>query len=359
MFESNSKVHRVRWIPVLTALLMVVCLAPFDGYAQEVPARVLAIGDSHAGYESLDARLAAFPPPGPESEGAKTPDRVFHGPDGAPLPFQTVSEVEEFLRTANVVDVQLIGEGVTKPKRILLKAGGVQARAKFGYHDFKGQGEKLADGSTEMYFQDSFKADMAAYVLSRLVGMEMVPPAVTRRVEGQDGIVQIWIEDLTSYESWIQDGNSGQPASLYFQRQVKDMKTFDLLIRNIDRHSRNINWDNDWNLWLIDHTRSLAKDATLRKEDSFKGCSRGLFQAIRDLSKSDLAAALDPYLGGFEIKALLKRRDKLVKMIEGQIKKQGEDKILFNYGDAPPGLVITYDETAELAPHGAAAKSAG
>jgi len=359
MFESNSKARRVRWIPVLTALLMVVCLAPFDGYAQEVPARVLAIGDSNAGYESLDARLAAFPPPGPESEGAKTPNRVFHGPDGAPLPFQTVSEVEEFLRTANVVDVQLVGEGVTKPKRILLKAGGVQARAKFGYHDFKGQGEKLADGSMEMYFQDSFKADMAAYVLSRLLGMEMVPPAVARQVEGQDGIVQIWIEDLTSYDTWIQDGNTGQPASLYFQRQVKDMKTFDLLIRNIDRHSRNINWDNDWNLWLIDHTRSLAKDATLRKEDSFKGCSRGLFQAIRDLSKSDLEAALDPYLGGFEIKALLKRRDKLVKMIEGEIKKQGEDKILFNYGDAPPGLVISYDETAELAPPGAATKSAG
>ncbi|MGB7489770.1 MAG: hypothetical protein WBN62_05505, partial [Thermoanaerobaculia bacterium] len=116
MFDSNSKAHRVRRIPVLTALLMVVCLAPIDGYAQEVPARVLAIGDSHSGYESLDARLAAFPPPGPESEGAKTPNRVFHGPDGAPLPFQTVSEVEEFLRTANVVDVQLIGEGVTKPK---------------------------------------------------------------------------------------------------------------------------------------------------------------------------------------------------------------------------------------------------
>ncbi len=72
-----------------------------------------------------------------------------------------------------------------------------------------------------------------------------------------------------------------------------------------------------------------------------------------------MEAALGPYLGGFEIKALLKRRDKLVKMIEGQIKKQGEDKILFNYGDAPPGLVISYDETAELAPHGAAAKSAG
>ena len=327
-------------MPVLASLLVLTCLAVSMGHALEV-------------------RLAAFPPQGPESAGAKRPARVFHDPDGKPLPFQTISEVEEFLRTARIVNVEAIPEGVTKPKKILLEAGDVQAHAKFGYHDFQGQGEKLADGTTEMYFQDSYKADLAAFVLSRLLGMEMVPPAITRQVEGQDGIVQIWIEGLTSYESWMQDGNTGQPASLYFQRQVKDMKTFDLLIRNIDRHSRNINWDNDWNLWLIDHTRSLAKDATLRKEKSFTGCSRDLFQAIRGLSKSEVGAALDPYLGNFEIKALLKRRDKLVKMIEGEIKKQGEDKILFNYGDAPPGLVISYDETAELAPHGVAVENAG
>ena len=326
MLRSKTRARRAREMCVLTALLVIVCLVPVDVHAQE---------------------------------GPKTPARVFRGPDGEPLPIQTVPEIEEFLRVARVLEVGAIPEGVTKPKKVLLESGGVKAHAKFGYNDFKGQGEKLADGTTEMYFQDSYKADMAAYVLSRMLGMEMVPPAVTRQVEGQDGIVQIWIEGLTSYESWLDDGNSGQPGSLYFQRQVKDMKTFDLLIRNIDRHSRNINWDNDWNLWLIDHTRSLAKDATLRNEGSFKGCSRDLFQAIRDLNKSDLEAALDPYLGSFEIKALLKRRDKLVKMIEGQIKKLGEDKILFNYGDAPPGLVISYDETAELAPHDAAAKSAG
>ena len=312
MFVSSRRTGRGLWMSGCKALLVLACLASWSGHTLE-------------------------------AADAKTPDRIFHGPDGTPLPFQTVSEVEEFLRTARVISVEAIPEGVTKPKKILLEASGVQAHAKFGYNDFKGQGEKLADGTTEMYFQDSYKADLAAYVLSRLLGMEMVPPAVTRQVEGQDGIVQIWIEGLTSYESWLEDGNSGQPASLYFQRQVKDMKTFDLLIRNIDRHSRNINWDSDWNLWLIDHTRSLAKDATLRKPDSFKGCSRELFQAIRDLNKSTVETALKPYLGNFEIKALLKRRDKLVKLVEGQIKKQGEDTILFNYGDAPPGLVISYD----------------
>jgi hypothetical protein len=293
------------------------------------------------------------------SQRSPGPERVFHDPDGNVLPFRTPAEVENFLATAKIVEVEAIPEGVTKPKKILLEAGGVKAHAKFGYNDFMGQGEKLADGSTEMYFQDSYKADMAAYVLSRLLGMEMVPPAIVRQVEGQDGIVQIWIEGLTSYEKWLQEGNSGQPSSLYFQRQLKDMKTFDLLIRNIDRHRRNINWDSDWNMWLIDHTRSLARDATLRKQDSFQGCSRALFQAIRGLAPAEVEAALAPYLGNFEVKALLKRRDKLVNLIEKEIQKQGEDKILFNYGDPPSGLVITYDDTAALVQPEAGADGSG
>jgi len=61
------------------------------------------------------------------------------------------------------------------------------------------------------------------------------------------------------------------------------------------------------------------------------------------LTQDGVTAELSPYLGSFEIKALLKRRDKLVKLINSEIKKQGETEILFNYGDPPPGLTISYD----------------
>ena len=341
MFESTVRSRRVRRVPILAALLVMVGIGASGGLLQaQVSGAQLTSGP--------DLRRVAFPPQDPELAGVETPRRVFRDPDGNPLPFQSATEIEEFLRTARVVEVTDIGEGVTKPKRILLESGGVRAHAKFGYHESKGQGEKLADGTIEMYFQDSYKADMAACVLSRLLGMEMLPPAVIRQVEGQEGIVQIWIEDLESYEDWLQVNKTGQPGSLYLQRQLKDMYTFDLLVRNIDRHQNNINWDDAWNLWLIDHTRSLARDASLRNPGSFKGVSRDLYQALQSLSKSEVETALGPYLGNFEIKALLKRRDKLVKLIGTQIKKQGEDTILFNYGDAPPGLVITYDETAEI-----------
>lgn len=120
-------------------------------------------------------RPAAYPPAA--ADGAALPERLWLDPNGNRLPFQTPEEVEEFLSTAQVVSMENIPKGVTKPKKILLEAGGVRAHAKFNYVDRQGQREKLADGTMEMYFLDSFRADLAAYELSRLLGMDGVPPA--------------------------------------------------------------------------------------------------------------------------------------------------------------------------------------
>jgi hypothetical protein len=178
--------------------------------------------------------------------------------------------------------------------------------------------------------------------------MNSVPPAVERQVDRADGIVQIWIEDLTSYDTWIKEGGTGQPSEIYLKRQVKDMRTFDLLIRNADRHRANIMWDPKNNLWLIDHTRSLARTPEIRKGEDFEGCSRDLYNAIKGLDAKEVKKRLKPYLGTFEINALMKRRDKLIKLIDKQISKNGEDKVLFNYGDPPPGMVIKQSSTASL-----------
>ncbi len=94
---------------------------------------------------------------------------------------------------------------------------------------------------------------------------------------------------------------------------------------------------------MIDQTRSLARDPSLR-DKRFKGCSRTMYEGLESLSASDVERELGPYLGTYEIKALLKRRDKLVKLINAQIEKKGESKVLFDYSDPPEGLVITYDD---------------
>jgi len=278
--------------------------------------------------------------------GVTIPDRVFRDVDSNPLPFQTDAEAEEFLRSATVTSQRDIGTGVTKPKQLVLEKDGLKVHAAFNYVDRQGQREKMADGTVEMYFQDSYKADIATYKLSRLLGAEMIPPGVERQIDGQDGVVRLWIENLESYDEWIGDGNTGTPDSLYLKRQLKDQIVFDLLIRNTDRNRGNINWDPDENLWMIDQTRSLARTAELRDKEAkkFKGCSRALYEAIKSLEAKSVESELGPYIGTFEIKALMKRRDKLIKLIDAEIKKQGEEEVLFNYTDPPKGLIITYDD---------------
>lgn len=274
---------------------------------------------------------------------AGLPERVFRDVEGNPLPFQTDEAAEEFLRTAAVTSQRDLEVGVTKPKQLVLEKDGLKVHAAFNYVDREGQREKLADGSVEMYFLDSYKADIATYKLSRLLGLEMVPPGVERSIDGQRGVVRLWIENLESYGDWLAAGNTGTPDSLYLQRQIKDQIAFDLLIRNTDRNQGNINWDPDENLWMIDQTRSLARDPNLHAK-RFKGCSRAMYEGLSSLSASDVERELGPYLGTYEIKALLKRRDKLVKLIDAEIAKKGESEVLFDYSDAPEGLVISYDD---------------
>ena len=49
-------------------------------------------------------------------------------------------------------------------------------------------------------------------------------------------------------------------------------------------------------------------------------------------------------VGSEVVKALLKRRDKLIQLIDSEIKKKGAEEVLFDYTDPPKGFVITYDD---------------
>ena len=61
------------------------------------------------------------------ASAAQQPRSVFReliDPEGKPLPFQTDQEVEVFLQTAEVISSERIGEGITNPRKVLLKKRG-------------------------------------------------------------------------------------------------------------------------------------------------------------------------------------------------------------------------------------------
>lgn len=314
----------------------------------DAPAERLGGGAAATGESVLRPRPAARqagsePAGGPEPTAAGAP--VWRGSDGEPLPFRSEAEIERFLADARIVSDERIPEGITKPRKLLLESGGVSAHAAFRYHHSQDMNVRLADGTRRSFFIDSYRNEVAAYRLSRLLGLHNVPPAVLRTVDRKDGSLQLWVEGARTEKSLQADGVSVPVEKvLWRNRQSWDMKVFDNLIDNIDRNAGNILWDTDWNLWLIDHTRAFARTRELVRPDEVGHCSRRLLAALEGLDEAALEAPLKGLLGRYEIRALLERRDLLVRRLHELVEERGEAAVLFDHEDPGPAVTVSYDE---------------
>ena len=260
---------------------------------------------------------------------AAAPARVWIGPDGKPLPFKNDDEILEFLRTAKVVKLKDIPTGVTGPRKALLEKDGIQADAVFrDVHEDK-QMVKLGGGGTEMFFRDDYIFEPAAYEMSRLLGMDNVPPAVLATVRGTKGSLQIWVEGAMTSGDRIKN-KVVPPDQTSYNLQLFNMHFFDALIYNTDRNPGNILIDKDWKVWLIDHTRAFRRQETLNNPQGILQCDRKLYAALQALDPAEVHKRLEPFLRKAEIDAILKRRDKIVEIIRNRIAELGEDKVLYD-----------------------------
>lgn len=272
------------------------------------------------------------------------PQRGWRDREGNLLPFDTPEDVERFLREATIVSSEPVGEGKTGALRLELERAGVEARAIF--HDIDDHRSpassngpiRLSRGTTMLRFRDSYTGQVAAYRLARLMGLDNVPPTVIREVDGVEGSLALWIEGGINLTGWRRD-NPRQPQHPYYLHQLWDMRVFDALINNKDRNTGNIFWTPDWSMWLIDHTRTFAQDPNLYRPDLVQRCSRDLLARIKQLDEKEAIEALEGYVSGFEVKAIFKRRKRLLRLLDQRIEKLGEDRVLFDYGD-PAGWVV-------------------
>jgi hypothetical protein len=61
----------------------------------------------------------------------------------------------------------------------------------------------------------------------------------------------------------------------------------------------------------------------------FKRLPRAFVEKVKALTYDDIKNAVGPYLNDKEIKAILLRKEILLKEIEEMVKEQGEDKVLY------------------------------
>jgi hypothetical protein len=252
------------------------------------------------------------------------------GSDGKPLPFKTDEEILDFLRTAEIVEIEKIPEGVTKPQKLYLEKDGIKAAAVFRDKEIHKKRWNDPSAGPRVDFRDSCVYECAAYRLSRLLGLNNVPPTVRRKVKGKKGTVQIWIEGAMTDTHRLR-AKILPPDTRRWSRQDQVMKLWDQLLFNDDRNRGNVLIDQHWNVWLIDHTRCFRVYDDVPEVQKIKYCERSLWEKLRNLDEEVVRVELSDYLRSPEIDGLLKRRTRLIKHIEALIEERGENVVLFEF----------------------------
>ncbi len=247
---------------------------------------------------------------------------------GEPLPFQSDEEIREFMRTADIQLIEELEVGITDPRRVELFKDGITLRAVLRDFDHIHERQRF---EREFYNQlrDSFVFDLAAYELARMLGLNNVPPVTLRRVNNVEASLQIWVED--AMVEWDRFEKAiVPPDEMFFQMQRQNMRVFDTIIGNVDRNNGNILYDANWNHWLIDHSRSFLPDADkMPYLDEIEWCSRYMYETLKDFDEDLLLERLSPPLERAHIRAILKRRDKVVERLDALIAERGEAVVLF------------------------------
>jgi hypothetical protein len=241
---------------------------------------------------------------------------------------------EDFLRTAKVVaHEQLTGAlAVTNPYVLTLEKDGVRHKAIW----------KDVFGDRIRGFKETWKGEIAAYRLSRALGLHMVPATVEREFQGNRGSCQIYVESWNNMETILKKKlNPPGIKAMYFNRALHLQRAFDNLIYNIDRHQRNYLIMEDWRMILIDHSRSFGTgkkaSADLIYDEKFREgpnfimgtMPRPYWEALKALTAESIRTAVGEYLTDEEITCTLGRRDAIVAWMDKHLAKEGEAKVLY------------------------------
>ena len=250
-------------------------------------------------------------------------------PAAAP-PSLSPAEMETFLLTGKIVDKKKASKGVTDTIRATLSDGRVTHEAQIQTVDITRSVFQAGD-KTELNFKDTYRFNIGAYRLARLLGLTNVPMSVKRNVDGKPAAVTWWIDDVQFDEGGrLKQKNMLGPDPERTSKQVYVMQVFDELIQNFDRNTGNQVWTKDWTLWMIDHTRAFRLGKELLKPDRLARCDRALLESMRALTLESLTGSLGDIMTKPEIQAVLVRRDVIVKHFEDRIATRGEAAVLFS-----------------------------
>ncbi len=237
-------------------------------------------------------------------------------------------QIEAFLKAAEVVRLEPIGIGVTSPDWMYLAPGGLFER---------GVWKNIPLGISGGFYE-SYKAEIAAYELDKLLNLQMVPPKVEKRVEGDLGMAMMEVTPAQTVSAL-----GGFPTPPLAQRawwtiQLIRAKMFDNLINNQDPNEGNWMVDLVGNIILIDHSRAFTPGTGM--QHPLVQVDWDLWERMKELDEAALTAALGAWLGEGEIRSILERREvmegEIARLVDGA--ERGERDVFVRYLVPPPAV---------------------
>ncbi len=230
-------------------------------------------------------------------------------------------EMENYLKTAEItyVDRESLS-GRTAPWTIGLDDGTTERRGIF----------KHLNRPRPQMLPDSYKYDIAAYELSKLLDLMIVPPVIEREVEGITGSLQLFLLGCMK-ELERKRKNIDPPNPEGFQNALDEIKVFENLVRN----ESCLNPDDvfihkeDWRVFRVDYSTAFTPAVEFVPGCSISRCSRKLYKNLLELDTELIKSKLQPYLNDQEIEALLQRKSLIIETLQKLIKEKGEESVLF------------------------------
>jgi hypothetical protein len=238
------------------------------------------------------------------------------------------ADLEQFLLRAKITGMKDIPEGVTLPKKATLELDGKAHFAVWKTIDEGPVSRKELESGVELQFQDSWRTEVAAYELDKLIGLGMVPATVERSYGGKRGSLQYWVDSSMTEQTRLQK-KLNPPNRVDWENQVAKIRLFDNLIYNTDRHLDNLLITDDWTIRLIDHSRTFRPFNELKNPKTMTTFSRALLARLETLNEPALKEHLGKYLSPYQIQGLLTRRDAILALSKQLAAERGPGAVLY------------------------------
>jgi len=174
---------------------------------------------------------------------------------------------------------------------------------------------RIQDGRVEFDFRDSWKHDVAAYELDKLLGLGLVPPTVERRIDGRVGSLQLWIEGAMSDRDRRHKGLSPPDPAQWANRRAA-IRFLRELAYDTDYNIQNTLIGPGFRVWAIDFSRAFRVTPQLPSPETLDRLSLATVERLRALDRSTVETRLGAWLDGVQIEGLMKRRERMLALAD-------------------------------------------